>query len=62
MDRKIQLSGERVYSKKNQEKNNKVYFQVGAGIVYDSIPEREYKETINKARAMVLAYENLKSN
>mgnify|MGYP006370981093 FL=1 len=44
------------------EKNNKVYFQVGAGIVYDSIPEREYKETINKARAMVLAYENLKNN
>ena len=44
------------------EKNNKVYFQVGAGIVYDSKPEREYKETINKARAMVLAYENLKSN
>ncbi len=44
------------------EKNNKVYFQVGAGIVYDSIPEREYKETINKARAMVLAYENLKGN
>lgn len=42
------------------EKLNKVYFQVGAGIVYDSIPEREYKETINKARAMVLAYENLK--
>jgi len=42
------------------EKANKVYFQVGAGIVYDSIPEREYKETINKARAMVLAYENLK--
>lgn len=42
------------------EKDKKVYFQVGAGIVYDSIPEREYKETINKARAMVLAYENLK--
>ena len=42
------------------EKNNKVYFQVGAGIVYDSVPEREYKETINKARAMILAYENLK--
>jgi Anthranilate/para-aminobenzoate synthases component I len=35
---------------------------VGAGIVYDSIPEREYKETINKARAMVLAYENLRGN
>lgn len=43
------------------EKNSMVYFQVGAGIVFDSIPEREYKETINKARAMVLAYENLKA-
>ena len=44
------------------EKNSKVYFQVGAGIVYDSVPEREYKETINKARAMILAYENLKKS
>lgn len=44
------------------EVNNKAYFQVGAGIVYDSIPEREYKETINKARAMVLAYENLRKS
>lgn len=42
------------------ERNNKIYFQVGAGIVYDSVPEIEYKETINKARAMILAYENLK--
>jgi para-aminobenzoate synthetase component 1 len=42
------------------EKASKVYFQVGAGIVYDSIAQREYKETVNKARAMVLAYENLK--
>lgn len=42
------------------EVGNMVYFQVGAGIVYDSIPEREYKETINKARAMILAYENLR--
>lgn len=42
------------------EKANKIYFQVGAGIVYDSVPEIEYKETINKARAMILAYENLK--
>lgn len=40
------------------EKENKVHFQVGAGIVYDSIPEREYKETINKGRAMILAYHN----
>lgn len=44
------------------EVDNKVYFQVGAGIVYDSIPEREYKETINKARAMILAYENLRKS
>ena len=40
------------------EKENKVHFQVGAGIVYDSIHEREYKETINKGRAMILAYHN----
>ncbi|MBN1467185.1 MAG: anthranilate synthase component I family protein [Fusobacteriaceae bacterium] len=40
------------------EKGKKVHFQVGAGIVYDSIPEREYKETINKGRAMILAYHN----
>lgn len=39
-------------------KNENAYFQTGAGIVYDSIPEREYYETINKARAMMLAYKN----
>ena len=39
-------------------KNNTAYFQTGAGIVYDSIPEKEYFETINKARAMILAYKN----
>jgi len=31
------------------------YFQAGAGIVYDSLPEREYEETINKARALMTA-------
>lgn len=41
------------------EKLGNVYFQAGAGIVFDSIPEREYKETVNKVRAMVLAYQNL---
>lgn len=40
------------------EKNSKIYFQTGAGIVYDSEPEKEYNETINKARAMILAYKN----
>ncbi len=44
------------------QKGEKVYFQVGAGIVYDSIPEREYRETVNKARAMILAYKNLVKN
>ncbi len=35
--------------------NNKSYIQAGAGIVADSVPELEYKETLNKARAQVLA-------
>jgi anthranilate synthase component 1 len=29
--------------------------QAGAGIVYDSVPEREWAETETKARAMLLA-------
>src|SRR5205085_11537918 len=33
-------------------KNKKAYFQAGAGIVADSNPQREYEETVNKARAM----------
>ena len=33
------------------------YVQAGAGIVADSIPEKEYEETINKARALVKAIE-----
>lgn len=33
------------------------YVQAGAGIVYDSIPEREYEETMNKARALLKAIE-----
>jgi anthranilate synthase component 1 len=36
-------------------KNGKAYFQAGAGIVADSDPQREYEETINKARAMMKA-------
>ncbi|MEW6126766.1 MAG: anthranilate synthase component I [Acidobacteriota bacterium] len=38
-------------------KNGKAYIQVGAGIVADSIPESEYVETLNKARAMLQAIE-----
>ena len=36
-------------------RNNKAYIQAGAGIVADSIPEKEYNETKNKANAMVNA-------
>lgn len=38
-------------------KNNRVYIQAGAGIVVDSQPQREYEETINKAKAMKEAVE-----
>ena len=36
-------------------KNNKFYVQAGAGIVADSNPEKEYAETINKAKALMRA-------
>ncbi len=34
------------------KKDGKVYVQAGAGIVADSVPEKEYEECISKARAM----------
>lgn len=34
-------------------KNNHAYIQAGAGIVYDSIPEKEYEETIHKLKAFL---------
>ena len=34
-------------------KNNKFYIQSGAGIVADSVPEKEYRETVNKAKALI---------
>lgn len=36
-------------------KGNRAYFQVGGGIVYDSEPEAEYQETLDKAKALVQA-------
>ncbi|WP_418304052.1 anthranilate synthase component I family protein [Novibacillus thermophilus] len=36
-------------------KNGKAYVQAGGGIVADSVPENEYEESINKARAMLTA-------
>ncbi len=34
---------------------NKLYIQAGAGVVADSIPRLEWKETVNKARALFTA-------
>ena len=36
-------------------KNKKFYVQAGAGIVADSVPNREYQETLNKAKALITA-------
>ncbi|MGI8849592.1 MAG: anthranilate synthase component I family protein, partial [Pyrinomonadaceae bacterium] len=37
--------------------NGTASIQAGAGVVADSVPEREYEETINKARALMKAIE-----
>ncbi|MCD1260228.1 anthranilate synthase component I [Paenibacillus athensensis] len=36
-------------------KHGKAYVQAGAGIVWDSVPEMEYQETVNKAKALLKA-------
>ncbi len=36
-------------------KDNIAYIQAGAGIVADSVPEREYQESLNKAQALLAA-------
>ncbi|UCH35452.1 MAG: anthranilate synthase component I [Armatimonadota bacterium] len=38
-------------------KDDTAYVQVGAGIVADSVPEREHQETMNKAMALLRALE-----
>jgi len=38
-------------------KGGAAYVQAGAGIVADSVPVREYEETVNKARALLAALE-----
>lgn len=38
-------------------KNNTAYIQAGAGIVADSVPEMEYEESLNKAKALLKAIE-----
>ena len=36
-------------------KNGRVFIRSGAGIVYDSVPEKEYEESMNKAGAVLRA-------
>ncbi len=38
-------------------KGGRAYIQAGGGVVADSVPEREYEETVNKARAALAALE-----
>jgi anthranilate synthase component 1 len=38
-------------------KNGRAYIQAGGGVVADSVPAREYQESVNKARAVLTALE-----
>jgi len=38
-------------------KDGMMYVQAGGGIVADSVPEAEYQETVNKAKALIMAAE-----
>jgi len=38
-------------------KDGRAHLGVGAGIVYDSVPEREYAETMSKGKALLQALE-----
>ena len=38
------------------------YTQTGCGVVYDSVPEREYTETMNKARALLKAIDQAENS
>jgi anthranilate synthase component 1 len=40
------------------KKNGKIYIQAGGGIVADSVPEKEYEESANKAKAVMEAIMN----
>jgi len=43
-------------------KDGVAYVQAGGGIVYDSVPEREYQESLNKAQATLKAIEQAESS
>ena len=42
-------------------KDKQLHIQAGAGIVYDSVPQSEWDETMNKARAIVAAVSEVSS-
>jgi anthranilate synthase component 1 len=39
--------------------NGVAWLQAGAGIVYDSVPEREYQESLDKMGALVQSFQML---
>jgi anthranilate synthase component 1 len=41
-------------------KDEKIYLQAGAGVVFDSVPKSEYQECINKSQALIKAYLDIK--
>ena len=43
-------------------KDNVAYIQAGAGVVADSIPHREYQETLDKARALLAAIDRAEAS
>jgi anthranilate synthase component 1 len=43
-------------------RNNTAYIQAGAGIVADSVPEREYQESLNKAQALLSAIDQAEAD
>jgi len=42
-------------------KDEKIFVQTGAGVVFDSIAINEYNECINKSKALIRAYQNIKN-
>ena len=43
-------------------KDGMLHIQAGAGIVYDSVPENEFQECVNKAMAIISAAEAAAEN